>query len=149
MSNGFEDGLMIASLLIPGEDEVDAMDLVRACLGGESFTPGTLVLLVSGKTIPIASLKPGDKVLATSTSTGKTSPEAVTAVLVHHDTDLYNLTVKTKSGTQVIHTTASRLFWDPYLHYWISANKLSKSEHLLATNGTVATADGGTTPKSL
>jgi hypothetical protein len=36
---------------------------------------------------------------------------------------------------------------DPYLHYWVSANKLSKDEHLLTANGTVATADGGTTPK--
>jgi hypothetical protein len=34
----------------------------------------------------------------------------------------------------------------PYLHYWVSANKLSKGEHLLTANGTVATADGGTVP---
>jgi hypothetical protein len=34
----------------------------------------------------------------------------------------------------------------PYHHYWISANKLSKGEHLLTAGGAVATADGGTTP---
>ena len=34
-----------------------------------------------------------------------------------------------------------------YLHQWVPANKLTKGEHLLAANGTVATADGGTTPK--
>ena len=34
-----------------------------------------------------------------------------------------------------------------YLHYWVSANKFSKNEHLLTADSTVATADGGTTPK--
>jgi hypothetical protein len=76
-----------------------------------SFTAGTRVLLASGETSPISGLKPGDKVQATSTSTGRTSPEAVAAVEVHHDTNLYNLTVKTGHGTEVIHTTANHLFW--------------------------------------
>jgi hypothetical protein len=35
----------------------------------------------------------------------------------------------------------------PYLHYWIYTNKLSKGEHLKASNGQVVTAEGGTTPK--
>jgi hypothetical protein len=74
-------------------------------------------LLPGGKSVPIDSLKPGDTVLAADTKTGKDQPETVTAVEVNHDTDLYGLTVKTKSGTAVIHTTSSRLFWDPYLHY--------------------------------
>jgi hypothetical protein len=82
------------------------------CPGGSSFTPGTLVLLASGKAVPISSLKPGDKVVASDTGTGKNQAETVTAVLLHHDTDLYNLTVKTSHGTQVIHTTSSHLFWD-------------------------------------
>ena len=84
---------------------------------GQSFTPATRVLLPGGKAKAIASLKPGDKVLATSTKTGKTQPEAVTAVEVNRDTDLYNLNVKTSHGVQVIHTTSNHLFWDPYLHY--------------------------------
>jgi hypothetical protein len=85
-------------------------------------------------------------VLAADTKTGKDQSEAVTAVLVHHDTDLYNLTVKTSTGTEVIHTTSSHLFWDPSLDKWVSANKLSKGEHLKTPNGTTAVADGGTTP---
>src|SRR6201999_3540811 len=105
------------------------------------------VLLASGAAAAISTLKAGDKVLASDTKTGKNQPETVTAVLVHHDTDLYNLEVKTPHGTQVIHTTASHLFWDPYLHYWVAANKLSKGERLKTPNGTVAVADGGTTPK--
>ena len=118
-----------------------------ACLGGLSFTPDTGVLLAGGKTAPISSLKPGDAVIATSTTAGKTTPEIITAVEVNHDTDLYDLRVKTARGVQVIHTTASHLFWDPYLHYWVPANKLSKGERLKTPDGTVATADGGTTPK--
>ena len=124
-------------------DELSA----AACDGGRSFSPGTKVLLASGAAVPIASLKPGDKVLATNTKTGKTSAETVTAVLVHHDTDLYDLTVKTPRRTEVIHTTANHLFWDPYHHYWVSANKLSKGEHLKTPDGSLAVADGGTTPK--
>jgi hypothetical protein len=39
--------------------------------GGESFTASTKVLLASGIAVPISSLKPGEKVLPTSTATGK------------------------------------------------------------------------------
>ena len=115
--------------------------------GGQSFTPATRVLLPGGKTASISSLKPGDKVTAADTKTGKDQTETVTAVEVHHDTDLYNLTVKTAHGTQVIHTTSSHLFWDPYQHQWIASNKLAKGEHLKTADGTIAVADGGTTPK--
>ena len=34
----------------------------------------------------------------------------LTAVMVHHDTDLYDLTVKNTTGTEVIHTTSNHLF---------------------------------------
>jgi hypothetical protein len=34
--------------------------------------------------------------------------------MLQHDTDLYNLTVKTSRGTAVIHTTSRHLFWNPY-----------------------------------
>ncbi|MGH3273706.1 MAG: hypothetical protein ACRDNZ_05190, partial [Streptosporangiaceae bacterium] len=42
---------------------------------------------------------------ATNVRTGKTSPEPVALVLIHHDTDLYDLRVKTSRGTSVIHTS--------------------------------------------
>ena len=35
----------------------------------------------------------------------------------------------------------------PSLHQWIPANHLKAGEHLQTPNGTLATADGGTTPK--
>lgn len=116
------------------------------CGGGDSFTAGTKVLLASGKAVPIATLKPGDKVLATNTKTGKTQAETVTAVLVRHDTDLYDLHIKTAHGTAVIHTTSNHLFWDPSLSKWVRAAALKNGEHLQAPDGTTATADGGTVP---
>ncbi|MBO0881191.1 MAG: hypothetical protein J2P17_12755, partial [Mycobacterium sp.] len=121
--------------------------LARGCLGGQSFTAGTKVLLANGTTKAISSLKPGDKVLATNTKTGKTSPEAVSAVEVNHDHDLYDLKVKVHGRDTVIHTTAGHLFWDLRLKQWRPASKLTKDEHLKTANGTAAVADGGTTPK--
>jgi hypothetical protein len=92
--------------LLPGSNQDQG-----TASGGQSFTGDTQVLLPGGRTAPISSLKPGDKVVATDTETGKDQPETVSAVEVHHDTDLYDLTVKSGGRTEVIHTTASHLFW--------------------------------------
>jgi len=117
------------------------------CEGGQSFSAGTKVLLASGAAIAIDTLRPGDRVLATNTKTGKTTAETVAAVLVHHDTDLYDLTVKTSHGTEVIDTTSSHLFWDPSLHYgWIPANHLKPGMHLKTPDGQTAVVVGGSTP---
>ena len=114
---------------------------------GQSFTPGTQILLPGGKTAPISSLKPGDKVTARDTKTGKDQTETVTAVQVHHDTDLYNLRVKTAHATQVIHTTSSHPFYDPYLHYGrIPANHLKPGMHLKTPDGQSAVVVGGSVP---
>jgi hypothetical protein len=42
------------------------------------------------------------EVLATDTKAGKTQPEAVAAVLIHHDTDLYDLKITDHGKTSVI-----------------------------------------------
>ena len=116
-------------------------------LGGQSFAAGTLVLLASGKLVPISSLKPGAAVLASDTRTGKDQAETVTAVLVHHDTNLYDLKVKTSHGTEVIHTTSSHLFWDPYPHYgWIPAKHLKSGMHLKTPDGQSAIVVEGSVP---
>ena len=53
-----------------GEDAESAKS--ESCLipGGQSFTAGTKVLTASGALVAISKLKPGDKVVATSTKTG-------------------------------------------------------------------------------
>ncbi|HET9973816.1 MAG TPA: hypothetical protein VFQ68_36675 [Streptosporangiaceae bacterium] len=89
-------------------------DMAATC-GGTSFTADTKVLLASGAAIPISMLKPGDTVLATSVKTGKTQGEPVTAVMIHYDTNRYNLIVKAGGTTSIIHTTATHLFWDVHL----------------------------------
>jgi hypothetical protein len=52
--------------------EKTGTDTAESCsLGGESFTASTKVLLADGKAVPISALKPGEKVLATNTKTGR------------------------------------------------------------------------------
>jgi hypothetical protein len=63
-------------------------DAAESCVvGGKNFTAATLVLLAGGKAIPICSLKPGEKVLATNTTNGKTRAEAISVVMVHYSTN--------------------------------------------------------------
>jgi Pretoxin HINT domain len=120
---------------------------LKACLGGEIFTAATKVLLANGKAVPIASLKPGQKVLATNTKTGKTRAETVSAVLVRRDTDRYDLTIRAHGRTAVIDTTSSHLFWIPDAHRWIKAGALKYGTHLRTSDGSTATVTGGWTPK--
>jgi large repetitive protein len=128
-------------------DPDDSNESCEATPGGESFSASTGVLLADGKTVPISSLKVGDKVKAVDTKTGKGQTETVTAVLLHHDTDLYDLTVRSGGQTEVIHTTSSHLFWDPSLDYgWIPAKQLKQGMYLKTPDGQVAVVVGGSVP---
>ncbi|SRR5258708_11528976 len=139
-----EEGLSVAA-----EDagSTGAGDLARLTCGGASFTAGTKVLLASDKAVPISQLKPGDKVLATNTRTGKTQTETVSAVMVNHATDLYDLQVMTAHGTAVIDTTRNHPFWDPTARRWIKAAALKHGSHLRTAAGSTATVLSGQTPK--
>ena len=118
-----------------------------ATAGGQSFAAGTLVVLASGRAVPISSLSKGEKVLAADTRTGKNQAEAVAAVLVRHDTDLYDLRVKSAGRTEVIDTTTRHLFWDPYLDKgWIPAKRLKPGMHLKTPDGQSAVVVGGWVP---
>jgi hypothetical protein len=121
-----------------GSDLADA-----ATCGGMSFTAGTRVLLATGAAIAISQLQPGEKVLATNVKTGKTSPEPVTAVMVHHDTDRYDLTIKTSHGSAVIDTTRKHLFWDVTDDRWVKAGKLKPGDRLRSANGTTVAVVSG------
>lgn len=106
------------------------------------------MLLASGVAVPIASLRPGEKVRATNTMTGKTSAEMVTAVLVHHDTDRYDLRVKTAHGAVVIQTTSTHLFWSPAIGKWLKAGALRHGVHLQTPGAAAATVLGGYVPRT-
>jgi RHS repeat-associated protein len=128
-------------------------DAVESCLvGGSSFTAKTKVLLANGTAVPISSLKLGEKVLATNTKTGKTEAEAVTAVMLHYDTDLYDLKVRAKGKTMVIDTTSSHLFWVPgsggHAGQWVKAGALKYGTRLRTAEGRgTAAALGGMVPR--
>jgi hypothetical protein len=113
-----------------------------------SFTSGTKVLLASGIAVPIASLKPGEKVLATDARTGKTRAEPVSAVLVHHDTNRYGLKVRVGHRSAVIHTTRTHLFWLPAAHRWIKAAALRYGTHLRTQAAPRRQSPVGATPGS-
>jgi Pretoxin HINT domain len=128
-------------------------DAAESCtVGGASFTASTKVLLASGAAIPISQLQVGDKVLATNTKTGKTQPETVTAVLVHHDSDLYDLRIKNGDKTAVIDTTSNHLFWVPgadgHRGRWAKAGSLKYGTHLRTPGGSdTAVVTGGWIPR--
>jgi RHS repeat-associated protein len=123
-------------------------DLAELACGGQSFTADTRVLLANGKATPIAALEPSDKVLATNIKTGMTTAEPVTAVLIHHDTNLYNLTVKTRHGIAVIQTTRSHLFFVQAPRRWVEAGALNTGASLHTASGTQVTVLGGYIPIS-
>jgi hypothetical protein len=55
--------------------------------------------------------------------------------------------VRAPRGVSVIQTTSAHLFWDPDADKFIPADHLRTGEHLKTPDGTLAVADGGTTPK--
>jgi hypothetical protein len=124
-------------------------DAAGATCGGASFTADTEVLLASGAVVPISQLKPGEKVLATNTVTGKTQAATISAVLVHHDVDLYDLKIKAGPRSAIIDTTSSHLFWirgGAGDGRWAKAASLKYGTHLRTPSGGTAVVIGGYTP---
>jgi Pretoxin HINT domain len=137
--------LFVSGLCVAAEDTGSDLADAATC-GGASFTAATKVLLASGLAVPIASLKPGEKVLATNTKTGKTQAEPVAAVLLHHDTNRYDLTVKTAHGSAVIRTTSSHVFWKPTTRQWVRAAALGHGSSLRTPAGPTAIVLSGRAP---
>ena len=73
-------------------------DTAGLSCGGMSFSAGTKVLTASGALVAISRLAKGQKVAAADTRTGKDQAGTVAAVLVHHDTNLYDLKVRAGAG---------------------------------------------------
>ena len=134
---------------VPAADEAQAEQDVTNCLaevGGESFTADTQVLMADGSTKAISRLQPGDKVKSADSGDGAkhgAHDSTVSDVLVHHDTDLYDLTVKAGDGAHVIHTTAGHLFYDRTQGKWVKASELKAGDELLTADGSVVTVVSG------
>jgi len=150
MATAGEGEVEVAAMNAAEEGGADVAEQVGAKAAescGLSFTPGTKVLLANGKAVPISSLKPGEKVVATNTKTGKTQARTIAAVLVHHDTNRYDLTVRAHGRTAIIHTTSNHPFWDATTHRWVKAGALRYGTHLRTPAGGTATVLGGHAPR--
>lgn len=115
---------------VEGEAAADAGASRGVSGGGQSFTADTNVQLTDGKTKAISKLRPGDKVKSTDTKTGRNHSSTTSAVMVNHDTDLYDLKIHTARGDRTIHTTAHHRFFDLTRHSWVEAAKLPKGDKL-------------------
>jgi hypothetical protein len=122
--------------------------------GGNSFAAGTTVLMADGTHKPIEDVRIGDKVVATDPTTGKTSIQPVTDVIVGSGSkNLVAITVATAAGTAgalaglaTITATDRHPFWvddrgQPVSHdpsaggHWEDAYSLTPGETLSGTSG--------------
>jgi RHS repeat-associated protein len=98
---------------------------LRACAGGNSFTPETEVELADGDTKKIADLKTGDNILATDPETGTTEARAVLATIIGSGKkDLTELTIDTGRSDATIIATSDHPFWSPSQGAWLDAADL-------------------------
>ncbi len=124
----------------PSEAGVRNPDKPISTCGGNSFVPGTEVLLADGEQKPIEKIKTGDKVLATDPKTGRTTAEPVIASFggIHYK-NLVKITVDTGGGrghkTGVIIATEHHRFWDPATRTWIRADHLTGRATLRTATG--------------
>ncbi|MBD0739385.1 polymorphic toxin-type HINT domain-containing protein [Streptomyces sp. CBMA29] len=110
-----------------------------AC-GRNSFTADTKVLKANGEIVPIASVKSGDRVLATDPITGTTHAETVTDVIVTKtDKDFTDVTVNVGDGSRTITSTQHHPYWDATDHEWKNAADLHPGDKLRQPNGTLIT----------
>ncbi|MDQ2815582.1 MAG: Hint domain-containing protein, partial [Actinomycetota bacterium] len=73
--------------------------------------------------------------------------EAIGAVLVHHDTNRYDLTIRANGRTGVIGTTSNHPFWDATTRRWVKAAALKYGTHLRTPAGSTATVVSGYAPE--
>ncbi|MGW1282033.1 polymorphic toxin-type HINT domain-containing protein [Streptomyces tsukubensis] len=108
---------------------------------GNSFVPGTLVLMADGTTKPIEQVRNGDEVIATDPETGETAVETVTAEIKGEGTKkLVEVTIDTDgpkgSATATVTATDGHPFWVPELKEWIDATDLEAGNWLRTGAGT-------------
>ncbi|MFJ9825685.1 ricin-type beta-trefoil lectin domain protein [Streptomyces sp. NPDC101160] len=112
-----------------------------SCPIGNSFVPGTKVLMADGSTKPIEKVKAGDKVVTTDPKSGETRVETVTAEIKGQGLKhLVTVTIDTdgKAGSKTAQVTATdgHPFWVAALHKWIDATDLKAGEWLRTASGT-------------
>lgn len=112
-----------------------------SCPVGNSFVPGTKVLMADGSTKPIEEIEVGDKVVATDPETGETRIETVTAEIKGEGLKhLVKVVIDTDGdkGEETAEVTATdgHPFWVPELGEWLDATDLQPGQWLQTSAGT-------------
>ncbi|MFF4990180.1 polymorphic toxin-type HINT domain-containing protein [Streptosporangium saharense] len=110
-------------------------------LGGNSFVPGTPVLMADGSTKPIEDVKVGDQVVATDPVSGVTEARPVVTLITGDGVkNLVEITVDIDGdrgkATDLITATDEHPFWVPSLRTWMSAGDLQPGMWLRTSAGT-------------
>ncbi len=110
------------------------------CDTGNSFPPGTQVLMADGTAMPIEEVEAGDKVLATDPETGKSRAETVTAEIRGDGSkDLVYITLAASpdsdSKPTAITATDGHPFWVPEAGEWVDAKDLIPGQRLQTSAG--------------
>ncbi|MFE9437474.1 polymorphic toxin-type HINT domain-containing protein [Streptomyces sp. NPDC006602] len=111
-----------------------------SCKIGNSFVPGTKVLMADGTTKPIEDIEIGDKVAASDVETDDAQSRTVTRTITGKGTKhLVTLTVDTdgRSGTRssTITATDGHPFWLPDEGRWVEAVDLEPGQWLSTGSG--------------
>ncbi|MGW2627696.1 polymorphic toxin-type HINT domain-containing protein, partial [Micromonospora taraxaci] len=109
---------------------------------GNSFVPGTKVVMADGSAKPIEDVKPGDKVQVTDPETGRVEVETVTAAITGEGVKhLVKVTIDTDgeqgSDTAEVTATDGHPFWVPELNEWVDATDLRSGQMLRTSAGTL------------
>lgn len=126
-----------------GVDLLRQLNKFTRRLCGNSFAPGTPVLLADGRARPIEKVRGGDLVLATDPETNRTGARRVTATITGTGLkQLVDLTVDTDGdrgpATATITATDNHPFWEVGTGRWVKAGDLAAGQRLRASAGTVA-----------
>lgn len=137
----------LASNAIPGAKLLKSIDNIadathsvqKGCKAGNSFAPGTKILMADGSAKLIGEIKVGDEVLATDPETSETGQRKILATIIGQGRkDLIELAVSvdSKSGkqTDVVVTTANHPVWADDLGRWIKAADLREGQDLRSTD---------------
>ncbi|MBB6171253.1 hypothetical protein HNR23_001313 [Nocardiopsis mwathae] len=108
------------------------------CKTGNSFLPGTPVLLADGTSAPIEDIAVGSDVWAFDPLTGEEGPRSVTATITGSgEKTLVEITIADDNGdTGSVTATDEHPFWAPEKGKWVDAIDLDPGTWLRSSNGT-------------
>ncbi|CAM3570356.1 RNase A-like domain-containing protein [Nocardiopsis gilva] len=119
-------------------EKKDEDNNAAGCPPGNSFLPGTPVLLADGTTAPIENVAVGNEVWAFDPLTGEEGPRPVTATITGsgEKTLVEITTVDDEGDTGSVTATDEHPFWVPDVAEWVDAIDLEPGTWLRTSSGT-------------